>query len=197
MFFAGACVGLSGGGHGLVAGMAPPVWSFGVAFGLVVAGVYAATGKQRSRDVILAGVWLGQVGLHVLFAWASPAGGVSAPVTGAHGGMAMVGLPSVGPGMVAAHAFAGLVTAWCLHRGETAMWAALSTLLRWIHAVAAWLRPVVGEEPYRPQIGVVMADRDLPAAVTVLRHVLVRRGPPFRCDRSRPSPAGALGSVAI
>src|SRR5581483_1563298 len=81
MFFAGACVALSGGGHGLVAGTAPPLWSFGVAFGVVVTGVYAATGKQRSRDAILAGMWLGQVGLHTLFAWASPAG----PVTSVHG----------------------------------------------------------------------------------------------------------------
>jgi hypothetical protein len=48
MFFAAACVALSGGGHGLMAGVAPPLWSFGVAFGGVVVGVYAATGKQRS-----------------------------------------------------------------------------------------------------------------------------------------------------
>jgi hypothetical protein len=85
------------------------------------------------------------------------------------------------------------VTACCLHRGETAMWAALSTLLRWIHAVAAvWLRPVICVEPYRPRIGVVTAD---PLAVTVLRHVLARRGPPCRSDRSRASHIGASGQA--
>lgn len=186
MFFAAMCVVLSAAGHGLVAGTAPPLWSFGVAFGLVVAGVYAVTGRQCSRDAILAGLWLGQVGLHTLFACASPAG----PVTSARGGMAMGGMPFVSPGMVAAHAFAGLVTAWCLHRGETAMWAALSTILRWIHAAAAvWLRPVSCAKPYRPRIGVVSAE---PVAVAVLRHVLARRGPPCRSDRSRPSGAGLV-----
>lgn len=196
MFFAAACAALSGAGHGVMAGKAPPVWSFGLAFGLTLVGAYVVAGRQRSRPWIVAGVWLGQLGLHAVFAWASPVGGMAASGMSSHAGMAAGGMSFPGPGMVAAHVFAGLVTAWWLHRGETALWAALSTVLGWIRAVAPLrLRPVTGREPGR--IGVLFATAEgLRPAVAALRHVLVRRGPPARAPRTgAASPAGCRAAV--
>ncbi|MDI2131900.1 hypothetical protein [Yinghuangia seranimata] len=86
-----------------------------------------------------------------------------------------------GYGMLAAHALAALVTAWWLRRGE----AALFGLLHRLHTtVAAPLRVVlavlfgVPRTGYRPP-AVRAFDRATPGPrPVVLRHAVVRRGPP-------------------
>ncbi|MFF4145516.1 hypothetical protein ACFY0A_30020 [Streptomyces sp. NPDC001698] len=89
-----------------------------------------------------------------------------------------------GAGMLAAHLLAGLVCAWWLHRGERAVFALLAALAaaadRPLHRllrlfVAGATAPVAPGGPRRFQRPVTVGQSHL----AVVRHVVIRRGPPL------------------
>lgn len=171
--FATVCVGLAITGHMMVSrASVPPVAVIG-GLALMAATGTALAGTERSLATIFGGLLGGQFVLHALFAAAE------------HGQQAAHGQAmspsSSGTAMTLAHVAAAAVSAWWLRRGERAVWG----LARRIAAVI--LRParaLLLRLPVRTALRVpaapVAASR--PHA-TVLRHVVVRRGPPA------PSPA--------
>ncbi|TDB89812.1 hypothetical protein [Actinomadura sp. 7K534] len=182
--FATVCVTLAVTGHVLAAGTVP-AWSAAAGFFLVLGVTLVLAGHERSLATILGGLLGGQFALHTLFTAAS--GPVHHPA--AHG--AMTHGPDVmvpvahgadGPAMTLAHTAAAMVAAWWLRRGERAAW----SLARRVAAAA--------DRPIRLLIALLTIEPAAPprrtpltpaaAAVTatgrVLRHQVVRRGPPIR-----------------
>jgi hypothetical protein len=166
--FATVCVALAITGH-LMASHAPvpPVAVVG-GLALMTAAGSALAGTERSLGTIFAALLAGQFVLHALFAAAQYG---QQP---AHG-QAMAPSSS-GTAMTLAHVAAAAVSAWWLRRGERATWG----LARRIAAVI--LRParaLLARPPVRaaPRVPVAPAAARRPGA-TVLRHVVVRRGPP-------------------
>ncbi|GAB2855905.1 hypothetical protein GCM10027176_67920 [Actinoallomurus bryophytorum] len=175
MVFATVCVGLAITGHMMVSHAAVPVpAAVGGLVALTVIGI-ALTGTERSLATILTGLLGGQFMLHAVF---------TAAQQGQHleHGHAM-GSSSGAAAMTFVHVAAAVVSSWWLRRGERAVWA----LARRIAAVL--LRPARAlRAPSLPMSAAPFPG--VPAAVhgirgTVLRHVVVRRGPP--------SPSTALG----
>jgi hypothetical protein len=170
--FATVCVGLAITGHMMVSGASvPPVAAIGGLVLMAATGT-ALAGTERSLATIFGGLLGGQFVLHALFAAAE------------HGQLAhgqAMSPSSSGTAMTFAHVAAAAVSAWWLRRGERAVWG----LARRIAAVI--LRParaLLLRLPVRTALRVpaapVAASRP---HTTVLRHVVVRRGPPA------PSPA--------
>jgi hypothetical protein len=166
--FATVCVGLAITGH-LMASHAPvPPVAAVAGLVLMTAAGSALAGTERSLATIFSGLLAGQFVLHALFAAAQ------------HGqqpahGQAMAPSSS-GAAMTLAHVAAAAVSAWWLRRGERAVWG----LARRIAAVvlrparALLVRPPV---PAAARVPAASAAACRPRA-TVLRHVVVRRGPP-------------------
>jgi hypothetical protein len=165
--FATVCVALAVTGHTMASRAAvPPVAAAGGLALMTAVGV-ALAGTERSLATIFGGLLGGQFVLHALFAAAQ------------HGqtlehGHAMAPASS-GGAMTLAHVAAAAVSAWWLRRGERAVWRlarrVASTLIRPLRALpAAPLAP--GPGPYRP------ASSTARPRGAVLRHVVVRRGPP-------------------
>ncbi|WP_433228173.1 MFS transporter [Actinomadura formosensis] len=186
--FATVCITLTVLGHVLAGGAAVPGWAAATGFGAVLGVTLLLAGHERSLATILGGLLGGQFALHTLFthsaaqathhtpamhaAMAHGADTVAAPA--AHGGDSL--------GMTLAHCVAALVAAWWLRRGERAAW----TLARRVAAVAdrpvrllLALLAIEAANPPRP-VAVVPAADAVPAAGRVLRHQVVRRGPPAR-----------------
>jgi hypothetical protein len=188
--FAAVCVTLATLGHDLAGGVAVPVWAGMTGFAAVLGVTLVLAGHERSLATILGGLLGGQFALHTLFTAAiGPAAhhmpethavmadGMVAdvPAPAAHGGNGLV--------MTLAHCVAALVAAWWLRRGEQAAWslarrvAALAD--RPVRLLLALLAVEPAEPPARPRRAATPA-----AAVTavgrVLRHQVVRRGPPPR-----------------
>ncbi|NKZ05583.1 hypothetical protein [Actinomadura latina] len=179
--FATACVALAVLGHNLAGGCAVPVWAGTTGFGAVLGVTLMLAGHERSLATILGGLLGGQFALHTLFTNASahpaPAmphhtAAMAAPA--AHGGNGLL--------MTLAHCVAALVAAWWLRRGERAAW----TMARRVAAAAD--RPIrllpalltIEEATYPQPIPVVPEKTAGTANDRVLRHQVVRRGPPPR-----------------
>jgi hypothetical protein len=111
-------------------------------------------------------------------------------MTTMHGMPAMSGMGSVGGhlltqaglGMLLAHVCAALLTAWWLRRGEAALfslarWVRARTAQRWrrLLALIAGPRPLAGSRRRTTRPGQAVVPTG-----AVLRHVLLRRGPPTR-----------------
>ncbi|GAA0953312.1 MFS transporter [Nonomuraea longicatena] len=163
--FAVACVVLAclahlvGGGmvhaEALVAGLA-----------LTLPAALALAWRERSLPPILFILALVQAGLHTLFGAMCPVAVIPANEHLTHGGP--------GVGMLVAHAWAVVLTALWLERGERALWSLLRLLLTCGFRL---LRVVLGErEHLRPPSRPVRPSAC--PSVAPLRHVLVRRGPP-------------------
>jgi hypothetical protein len=191
--FAAVCVALSQYGHDLMAARPAPLWAGWVALAGVGAVGYCLADRRRPTWWILLAVEVAQVCLHVWFDWCTPAGSVPPSPRmemrggGMHaamdGGMAMSHGAGTSLGMLAAHAFAGCLAAAWLYAGERALWRALRTVAgfladRTLRVLALLVRAVRPAGP-RPARAVVRRGEDeVPPEVAVLRHVLVRRGPP-------------------
>ncbi|GGU84846.1 hypothetical protein GCM10010211_58590 [Streptomyces albospinus] len=188
--FAAVCVTLGAAGHSLACHRTPSLWAEGagcaVAFGLGC----MLGGRERSLAGICGVMAVMQVGLHMLFDTAPM--DVGAEPSGSHlPGMAMVGMHAVHHpvmGMaaqhgesgraVAAHAVASLVASWWLRRGEAAVWSLLRQVASLVPGFVAWWRAVVAPAPPSPgrarrSDAEVRWTRQL-----LLRHAVVRRGPP-------------------
>jgi hypothetical protein len=191
--FAAVCVVLSQLGHDVMAGRPAPLWAGWAALAGLGAVGYCLADRRRPAWWILLAVEATQVCLHVWFSCCTPAGSVSpAPRMdmqggGMHaataGGMAVPHGAGMSLGMLAAHALAGcLVAAW-LYAGERALWRALGVIAEFL--VDRTLRVLVrlvgtglpaGPRPTRVAVG--FGEDEVPPEIAVLRHVLIRRGPP-------------------
>jgi hypothetical protein len=166
--FATVCVGLAITGHMMVSrAPVPAPAAVGGLLALTVIGI-ALTGTERSLATILTGLLGGQFMLHAVFTAAQEGQHL------AHGhGMSS---SSGAAAMTFAHVAAAVVSAWWLRRGERAVWG----LARRI--AAALIRPARALRA--PSLPLPAAPRPRAAATrpggrgTVLRHVVVRRGPP-------------------
>lgn len=188
--FATVCVTLAITGHVLASGTVP-AWAAVAGFCAVLGVTFMLVGHERSLATILGGLLGGQFALHTLFTAASEpihqhSAGMHAPAGGVTQAGPDVMLPVVhgagGTTMTLAHTAAALVAAWWLRRGERAAW----SLARRIAAAAD--RPIrllialVTVEPAAPprRTPVVAAAAAVMDIGRVLRHQVVRRGPPPR-----------------
>jgi hypothetical protein len=178
--FAVVCVLLAVGGHTLATGAVPPLWVDAAAFLPVFASSAALAGRERSLPGITVAMLLVQGGLHLAFDAAGP------PDMPTHmpmrmqdmaHGMHMAAQPhAMTSYAVAAHLAAALLAAWCLRRGEAALWSLLRKAVAFVPGLAAWwCTPplpayLVPPRPY--------AHRRHARRQALLRHALSRRGPP-------------------
>ncbi|WP_433190375.1 hypothetical protein [Actinoallomurus sp. CA-150999] len=195
--FAVVCVVLSLAGHDLMASRPAPAWASWAALAGVTAIGYCLADRRRSPWWILLAVEVAQVCLHEWFAWATPAAPGAAPAHMAmtmHGGM-HPGMNSGGSvltdqaagtsglGMAGAHALAGVLVALWLYAGERAAWRVLEAFAESVLGRALRVFIVLARADLavagRPATGRNRQGEDeaRPKAA-VLRHVLVRRGPP-------------------
>ncbi|MEV4890875.1 MFS transporter [Nonomuraea sp. NPDC055795] len=165
--FAVACLVLAALAHLAGGGM---VHAEALAAGLPMALVpaLALAWRERSLPPILAILALTQAGLHVLFSAMCPVEAGPAPEHLAHG--------SPGVGMLLAHAWAVVMTALLLERGERALWSLLRLLLaRGLRVLWALLGGLPG---HRPPAGIARPRDSAAPSFVPLRHVVVLRGPP-------------------
>ncbi|WP_141579971.1 MFS transporter [Actinomadura sp. WMMA1423] len=186
--FATVCATLATLGHVLAGGAAVPAWAAITGFCAVLGVTLILAGHERSLATIMGGLLGGQFALHTLFTAATSSAHAApdthAAMTGAmepaaipagHGGNGLV--------MTLAHCTAALVAAWWLRRGERAAWslarrvAALAD--RPIRLLLALLAVEPAEPPARP-CRTAPAAAAVTAVGRVLRHQVVRRGPPTR-----------------
>ncbi|MEZ0072061.1 MFS transporter [Planotetraspora sp. GP83] len=167
--FAVVCVLLAVGAHRFAggAGPAPQIILWG---GLVVMAVSASlAGRERSPSTVIGLLLAAQVFLHELF------GPAVTPVGGPHGHRLSVSL-----GMLIAHLTAALITGWWLARGEAALWGILHRLgagaIRWLGLLLAVLQADLAGASGPLVVGFERVER--PRQGRVLRHSVIRRGPP-------------------
>lgn len=159
--FAAVCVTLACLGHLTASGEPMAPWAVCVGFLAVLGVANLLTGHERSLWTISGGLVGGQFALHSLFV-----------ASRCHPHPVVPGSSGSGPGMTTAHLLAAVAAAWWLRRGERALWAL---------ARRAWIRPLVLSDGCRTSVEPVpVAHRapTAPPAVTLLRYVHVRRGPP-------------------
>ncbi|WP_433330392.1 hypothetical protein [Spirillospora sp. CA-294931] len=175
--FATVCVALATTGHALTSTAPVPGWAVGVAFCGVLAVALGLSGHERSLPTIFGGLLFGQFAVHSLYAGASGASPVehhvpSVPSAG-HGS---------GAGMTLAHVVAAVVAAWWLRRGERTAW----SLVR--RAASLGVRPLLAVDVVLPvpRPCPPPAEPARPVGRALLRHQVVRRGPPARSRRPAP-----------
>ncbi|MFI6350396.1 hypothetical protein [Streptomyces sp. NPDC050560] len=200
--FAALCVSVSGLGHALMSGAGMPLWALAYAFAAVTSAAWWLTDRERGAGVVLGATVVTQMLLHCLFmlgqlvTLSAPRGMDSAPGMDGMAGMesyssaaptaampgtsAMhdMGLHEWSSGMLLAHVGAGLVSGLWLWRGQSAVF-------RLARALALVLRDVWDARPVRlapPPCVVTPVPADdtapRPLDLLLLRHVVVRRGPP-------------------
>ncbi|MET8158333.1 MFS transporter [Sphaerisporangium sp. NPDC005289] len=177
--FAVVCLTLASVAHWFAGGSAPEPRAL-LPGGLVVMAVTAAlAGRERSPAAVTGLLLAAQAFLHQAL---GPADAAPVPLHPHH----LDALPhdpglGVGVGMIVAHTTAALVTGWWLSRGETALWSLLRALgayaVRRLAALLLLLRreasPGAPAVRFRRPPAVLCSPRE-----RVLRHVVVRRGPP-------------------
>jgi hypothetical protein len=180
--FAAVCVGVSAGGHVLTSGHEVPLTVLAVGYLLVFAIARVAAGAEHGLAAVCGWMVWGQFALHLLYGVASPDAGAATGGTGhllGHPAMPAALSDDGGSGvpMLVAHLAAALLSAWWVRQGEAAAFALarqVRTLLRGVFTVAA-PRPL----PVTPSDPVRRPDTAVrPAGRLVLRHAVVRRGPP-------------------
>lgn len=186
--FAAACVGVSAGGHVWMSDATIPAFALLAAVLTATVAGYGLAGRERGFAPIAGLMLAGELGLHVLFTWAQHTTAASTPTTSAMAGMgtpvAMDPMPGWMSahgcvGMVAVHAAAGLVCAWWLWRGETAVFRLLRTLAhRAVLLLVSLLSPLPSVIADRAAAVPDRRHARTPAATRLLVHAVVRRGPP-------------------
>ena len=191
--FAAVCVVLSQFGHDVMAARPAPLWAGWAALAGVGAVGYCLADRRRPAWWILLAVQVAQVCLHVWFSCWTPAGSVSPspPMemrgggmhAATYGGSAMAHGAGMSLGMLAAHALAGCLAAAWLYAGERALWRALRVVAefladRTLRVLALLVRTCPPAEPRPVDTAHRHGEDELAPEAAVLRHVLVRRGPP-------------------
>lgn len=183
--FAAACAELAAAGH-LAGGGAADRSALLAGLLVIFPAALALTGRERTIASILPAVAGSQVLLHVLLSQAAP------PHTVVHRSALMrdgTTMPlhhdgSPGLGMLLTHTVAVLVTAWWLECGESK----LCGLARQLAALVMrplllfLLRTAAGRDAWRP--APVWQEPSTPP-LSVLRHVMARRGPPVTISVAR------------
>ncbi|GAB2517665.1 hypothetical protein GCM10026982_50490 [Nocardiopsis aegyptia] len=179
LVFAGACVGVSAGGHALSSGHGVAPAGVVAGFALVLAAAHGLAQRERGLGAVTALMLWCQLALHLLFSVT----GSEAAATGAHaghatadavGGLAGSGL---GPGMLLAHTAAGLACAWWLRQGERSAFDLLGLLRGLFRRLLTVPSPVPPPLP-RPVVPARPRAPRRVGGVPFLRHVRVLRGPP-------------------
>ncbi|GAA2086907.1 hypothetical protein [Actinomadura alba] len=156
-----------------------------VAFVAIFLIALALTGREHTVATILPAVGVCQVVLHVLLSWLSPMPAMEPLLHVATGGQVSAmdghgGFP--GLSMLLMHAVAGLVTAWWLECGEAGLCGLVRRLAGWVLRPLLWPAP----EPVRTLTWSTPVWRRPPSPHSrVLRHIMVRRGPPARLPLSK------------
>lgn len=189
--FAAVCVALSQFGHDLVAARPAPPWAGWTALAALSGLGYCLADRRRPPWWILLAVQIAQVCLHVWFNCCTPdgPGQVTVPmqmrdgVMHAAGGMAAPHGAGMSLYMFAAHALAGALAAVWLYAGERALWRGLGVVAeflvdRTLRVPALLANTGLPDGSGPPHVGSSGEDEPAPAA-TILRHVLLRRGPPL------------------
>ncbi|MFG1687261.1 MFS transporter [Nonomuraea sp. NPDC049269] len=161
--FAAVCVTLAALAHWFAGGTLPSPARLALGAAVVTAITAVAAGREREPVLIALLLGAAQLLLHGLFTWhaaptAMPPGhGLASDVE-----------------MELCHLTATLMTGWWVARGETALW---SVLRRLAVRVVLLLAPC----PIRPPAPSAPAYRapGIPYESVVLRHAVVRRGPPL------------------
>lgn len=177
--FSAVCVLLAVGAHRFAGGSGPTPAALLTGLLTVTAGATVAAGRERSPQAI-AGLLTGaQAFLHWLLDASSPP--AAADPTW-HGGL------SAQAGMLTAHLTAALMTGWWLSRGEEALWSVLRAIgaraVRCLRALAVLVRALLAlwgavlTGAGRPHRRAAFDAERLPRVAGVLRHAVVRRGPP-------------------
>lgn len=177
--FAGTCAGLAALGHLFGGGSLDPAATL-AGFLIILVPALALTGRERTRASILPATALSQVVLHLLLTAAHGTHGAvpAAPAAPAMEGMDHGGAP--GLTMLLMHAVSVLVTSAWLEWGEARLCALVRYLAGWVLRPLVFLMYLVGGPPAAGPRPVVRARADERAPVqAVLRHVVVRRGPPW------------------
>lgn len=170
--FTVACVLLAAAAHVLAGGDGPDLTSLGLAGGTVFLAALGLAGRERSHVMIATILVALQAGLHELFNH----GAVTRAVVFEHETHGQgLGLTL---GMLIAHLTASLLTAWWLARGEAAIWA----ILRRVGVAAARNLDRLLAKGWTPAPTPPLPRFDRfvrPPLGRVLRHAVVRRGPPL------------------
>ncbi|MFD0683529.1 MFS transporter [Actinomadura fibrosa] len=176
--FATVCVTLAALGHALASRQAVPAWAVLAGFGAVLAVTLVLAGHERSLATITGGLLGGQFALHALFAGATDpmlhhVGGADA----AHPGGGGSGLT-----MTLAHGAAAVLAALWLRRGERAAWSLARRLASLADRPLRWLALLFAVEPAAGPARTPVVPAAIAATLSgrVLRHQVVRRGPPPR-----------------
>ncbi|MES9537027.1 MULTISPECIES: hypothetical protein [unclassified Actinomadura] len=187
--FATVCATLAILGHVLAGGAAVPPWAAIMGFGAVLGVTLMLAGHERSLATILGGLLGGQFALHTLFTAATAPAAHTMPETHAAmtGAMEPVALPTAHGGnglvMTLAHCTAALVAAWWLRRGERAAWSLARRVAAFADRPIRLLLALLAVEPAEPPVSPCRTESaadTVTALGRVLRHQVVRRGPPPR-----------------
>lgn len=178
--FATVCTVISACGHALAGGGPVPVGVAALAAGVAFGAAYLLGDRERGLDTIFPAALAAQSLAHELFARAGPPE-PAVPASPGHG--------HPGPGMLLAHLTVALLTAWWMHRGESALW----LMARLWGAPPPRPRLLAPVPPAPVRVGPLpLAPRPTPsggqdAPATAIR----RRGPPSRRSASRHLPGAA------
>ncbi|MBX6169764.1 MAG: MFS transporter [Thermobispora bispora] len=177
--FSAVCVLLAVGAHRFAGGGGPTPAALLTGVFTVAAGAAVAAGRERSPQAIAGLLVAAQAFLHWLLD-ASSSTAVVHPTW--HSGL------SAQTGMLTAHLTATLITGWWLSRGEEALWSVLrgigARVVRCLRALLVLVRTLLAlwganlTDAGRPLRRAAPGAERLPRTVGVLRHAVIRRGPP-------------------
>lgn len=178
--FSAVCVLLAVGAHRFAGGGGPAPAALLTGVLTVTAGAAVAAGRERSPQAIIGLLVGAQVFLHCLLDMTGP-DAASHPTW--HGGL------TAQTGMLTAHLAAALLTGLWLSRGEEALWSVLRAIgagavrcLRTVAVLARALLALWGADlagAGRPRRLTAPGSGRAPRTAGVLRHAVVRRGPPL------------------
>ncbi|MEU7694762.1 MFS transporter [Microbispora sp. SCL1-1] len=170
--FSVVCVLLAVGAHWFAGGAAPTPQALLIGGAGVMTVAAATAGRERSPLVVIGLLLAAQVFLHELLGSLA----LSTETTA----VAHTHRLGVGTGMLTAHLTAALITGWWLSRGEAALWSILHRIgtgaIHWLRALLTLFQFLARIRP-RPRLASYNLDRE-PRREAVLRHAVVRRGPP-------------------
>jgi len=178
--FSAVCVLLAVGAHRFAGGGGPTPVALLTGMLTVTAGAAVAAGRERSPQAIIGLLVGAQTFLHCLLD-VTGSGAASHPTW--HGGL------TAQTGMLTAHLTAALLTGLWLSRGEEALWSVLRAAgagaVRCLRAAAVLARALLAlwgadlAGTGRPRRPAPPDSGHAPRAAGVLRHAVVRRGPPL------------------
>ncbi|MER7211493.1 MULTISPECIES: hypothetical protein [Streptosporangium] len=174
--FAVTCATLAVLGHLLGGGSFDPAAAVGGVL-LLVPVALALTGRERTFGAILPATGLSQVVLHALLSYGEPQAAVAHHTTGTPPGQ-MGHMATSALGMPLMHLASVVATSVWLRWAEENLCALARQLAGHVLRRLLVLLILTPPQPYGPVTVPVAEEIGAPRARTLLRHALVRRGPP-------------------